>query len=82
MRLNSEGSMVINMTKTDRGPKPRKHVVILKVYDEFTSKFTGVEVRVTVQARHAMEARLKAKLQYEWFLKGSPSFTFQDASSV
>lgn len=72
--------MIINMTRSDRGPKMRQHVVILKVYDESTGKPTGVEVRVRVQARHVMEARMKAKSQYEWFLHGSPSFTFQDGS--
>lgn len=70
--------MVLNLTRPR--PKSRQHIVILKVYDDFTSKFTGVELRVKVDAIHAMEARLKAKMKYEYFLHGSPSFTFHDGA--
>ena len=55
-----------------------KFSVKLKVYDEFTSKYIGVTLLVSVVANNQYEARKIAKNQYDYVLRGSPAFTFHN----
>jgi hypothetical protein len=50
--------------------------VSLRVYDEFTGRFTGVIVQVRVAANSRKEAKEKAINNYDWVLRGAKSFTY------
>jgi hypothetical protein len=52
--------------------------VSLRVYDEFSGKFTGVIVQVRVAANSRAEAKEKAMDDYDWVLRGAKSFTYYD----
>lgn len=62
--------------------KTKLRGVRLKMYDEFTGKFTGVTVHVKVKARSPTNARIIAKLEYDYVLRGASSFTFDDPTKL